>query len=953
MTKLSATAPCWHLVRLSHAVITALALTGVLASCSGPSTQQSRPRLGDISAFDRSILDQDLTVTEQQLAQLYHEILQLQPAANMRQKIQYRLSQMHTARLDSAELSAGQEQAELQQLVAQYLQLLELYPDDPNNELISYQLARSYDLLGQQQACLLQIQQFLQRYPGSEFAAELWFRQADIQYSRSHYAEALAGYLQVLEGASAELQQHARYMAGWSYFKLQQFEQADEQFLAVLDQSYSGYLSDENSQQSLQQEVLHTLSVSLSYQQQGQSLQALLARVPYYSGERPLPLTELLYRTLAGFLAEKQLFAESLDSYRRFIADYPVSLSAARMQLLLIEHYLADADAAQAEAEQQRYVELFAPGSGFWQQARPQELAEVAPLLLQYLDYFARKQYRSAQQQQADLRITAYAQTIPLWQQMLAILAEPALQQNEITQHYSSADLRYLLAETYAGAAMPEQALALYSELGYQPLADQPTLFNAQDAAYKALLLAASLSDERDDNGARLWQQQTDFVRLHGQHPAAQQVALQQLQQRYTEQDYAAVLAHSHSVTDWPYPAQSDNALVLEAHFLHSQSELALARYASAEASISALLQSTGLAPERQQLLTQQLASSIYQQAQQAQLADSQVLAHLARLLQTLPDSAYHQAAAYQQISLLHQAQQFSAVIPLLKAFIANYSDSERNLAAKALLLDSYEQAGQWSDAATELLALANSSTDAEQQREALYLAAQYQQKAGANEAALNSYRSYANRYQQPHLLAQEARYQLVQLYRQKQDSYRQNFWLDKIASFEQQYAAQGNERSRQLAADALLALGRHESQLFSAVRLSHPLRSSLAKKRQHMTVAIKHFEQSMQYGIAASYSEAQYQVARLYQQMATALLQSDRPKGLDSLALEEYELLLEEQAYPFEEQAIAIYQQNTRLTQQQLWDSWIAQSFAELARLLPAKFDKTEQYSGVANEAY
>ena len=77
------------------------------------------------------------------------------------------------------------------------------------------------------------------------------------------------------------------------------------------------------------------------------------------------------------------------------------------------------------------------------------------------------------------------------------------------------------------------------------------------------------------------------------------------------------------------------------------------------------------------------------------------------------------------------------------------------------------------------------------------------------------------------------------------------------------------------------------------------------------------------------------------------------RPKGLDELALEEYELLLEEQAYPFEEQAIAIYQQNTRLTQQQLWDRWIAQSFERLAQLLPAKFDKPEAYSGAADAAY
>ena len=212
--------------------------------------------------------------------------------------------------------------------------------------------------------------------------------------------------------------------------------------------------------------------------------------------------------------------------------------------------------------------------------------------------------------------------------------------------------------------------------------------------------------------------------------------------------------------------------------------------------------------------------------------------------------------------------------------------------------------------------------------------------------------RSYANRYPQPHLLAQEARYQLVQLYQAQRDLSRQNFWREKIASFEQQFASEGNERTQQLAAQALLQLGQHESSLFAVIRLSHPLRQSLQQQRQHMSSAIKHYEQAISYGVASLVSEAQFRVAELYQQMATALPQSDRPNGLDELALEEYELLLEEQAFPFEEQAIAIYQQNTRLTQQQVWDSWVQQSFTRLAQLLPAKFNKTEAYTGVADAA-
>ena len=175
-------------------------------------------------------------------------------------------------------------------------------------------------------------------------------------------------------------------------------------------------------------------------------------------------------------------------------AKRPATLAAARLQLLLIEHYLADADAGRAQTEQQRYISLFGYQTAFWQQASGAELTEVAPLLLQYLDYFSRKQYLSAQQQTGESQRQAYSAVLPMWQQMLSILAEPLLQQSELPQQYSSADLRYLLAESYVGATLNEQALALYTELGYQALPGKASLFSAEDAAYKALLLADKLS---------------------------------------------------------------------------------------------------------------------------------------------------------------------------------------------------------------------------------------------------------------------------------------------------------------------------------------------------------------------------------------------------------------------------------------------------------------------------
>lgn len=107
-----------------------------------------------------------------------------------------------------------------------------------------------------------------------------------------------------------------------------------------------------------------------------------------------------------------------------------------------------------------------------------------------------------------------------------------------------------------------------------------------------------------------------------------------------------------------------------------------------------------------------------------------------------------------------------------------------------------------------------------------------------------------------------------------------------------------------------------------------------------------------MTYGIAPILSQAQYQIAELYRILAKDLLTSERPQGLDELSLEQYNLLLEEQAYPFEEQAIGIYQKNTSLVKQDIYDEYVRQSYARLAELMPARYQKLESYQEAANDA-
>jgi hypothetical protein len=110
------------------------------------------------------------------------------------------------------------------------------------------------------------------------------------------------------------------------------------------------------------------------------------------------------------------------------------------------------------------------------------------------------------------------------------------------------------------------------------------------------------------------------------------------------------------------------------------------------------------------------------------------------------------------------------------------------------------------------------------------------------------------------------------------------------------------------------------------------------------MEQALSWFSKAAGYGYADVTTAATYETGSVYQSFGRALLDSERPKKLSGLELEQYNVLLEEQANPFEEKAIRTYEDNLRRISQGIYDEWVAKSAAQLAVLAPAQYEKHEQ---------
>ena len=119
--------------------------------------------------------------------------------------------------------------------IARYERLLQ----DPNvhdRDVILYQLAQTYDLLGDLPSSNRYLDQLIKEYPDSPFRIEAHFRRAERAFSAEHLQLAEADYRYVLEhGQGTSFWQNAGYMLGWTYLKQGTYDRSLDRFLICID----------------------------------------------------------------------------------------------------------------------------------------------------------------------------------------------------------------------------------------------------------------------------------------------------------------------------------------------------------------------------------------------------------------------------------------------------------------------------------------------------------------------------------------------------------------------------------------------------------------------------------------------------------------------------------------------------------------------------------------------
>jgi Flp pilus assembly protein TadD len=388
------------------------------------------------------------------------------------------------------------------------------------------------------------------------------------------------------------------------------------------------------------------------------------------------------------------------------------------------------------------------------------------------------------------------------------------------------------------------------------------------------------------------------------------------------------------------------------AWILLAQSRFSLHDYHAAEQAYREALAIGGLDAARRAAVSQAMATAIYRQAEQQQAQGDRAGASRSflRAAESAPDSSIQPVALYDAAASLLDAEQWDEAAGVLGQFRTKHPRHALQAEATRKLAYAYAQGGRYLDAAGEYVNLADLHDNEAIRRESLLQAAELYRLAGQDDDAMTVMERYLTRYPQPAGEAMQVMQQLAGIEQARGNTARHQYWLGELIRAD---AESGSEdRRRELAARARLALADYRIADFDRLRLAEPLQKSLDRKLQVMEQAIGELEAAAEYGIPDVITAATYRIGDLYHDLGRALRESTRPGELVGDELARYNLLLEEEAAPFEDRAIEFHEVNVRRIQTGQYDGWIGQSLTQLGELWPARYARLEQTGDLTGDA-
>lgn len=870
----------------------------------------------------------------------YEQFLQLDRgdealrAEAMRRLADLKLADGEFARIEQ-DLAQGSP-LETRDAILLYRRLLETYPGFARNDAVLYQLARALDADGQSAESVVVLARLVAEYPQSPLVDEAWFRRAESLFSAQRWVEAQAAYQAVIDrGPSGAFHEQSLYKLGWTLFKQSENEASIRPFLALLDRKLvdaanGGRLRDlqqmPRAERELVEDTFRALSLDFSYLEGAKSIDAALA------GQGSPVYTHLLYAQLGDLYLAKERYTDAADTYRAYVQRAPDSDPAPLLLLQALAAYTKGGFLELVVDAKEEFAARYSLGQPYWngrtlegQPAVVRDLKANLRDLAQYHHSLAQREKKPAE----------FIEAARWYRQLLEQFPSDA----------EAPQTRYLLADALTESGQLAEAAKEYGLVAYE----YPGYARAADAAY-AGVVAFDREEARLPAADRAaWHEQAQaaalkFAAAFPQHPEVPMVLARAAKDLYDRKEYARSVVVAQQLLD--RGESVDLAKRRLAWGVVGNAHFDAAEWAPAEAALQQLLLLVPAQDADRPAVLERLAVAVYRQGEALQAAgdNAGAVAAWLRVRDVAPGSKVRSTADYDAGALLFRNREWTQAIAVLERFRREFPKDPLQAQVTRSLAVAQAEAGQSAQAAAEYLRIADTATEPQAaRREALWKAAEIQESSAGMAAAASTYERYVARYRDDIALAIEAQQKLADFARSKDDTAGRTRWLQQVVATDRSAGKSRSTRTRSLAATASLELAMPARNAYQAVRLTIPLKKSLAAKRVALDKALQAYDAAGAYGIAEVATAATFETGELYRGLAQALLESQRPKNLDADALEQYNLLLEDQADPFNEKAITVLEVNVARLAEGHYDPAIQQSLDVLAKLKSGRYGKTE----------
>ena len=832
-----------------------------------------------------------------------------------------------------------------------YETFLKEYPGRSNNDLILYQLAKAYELDLQKEKMLNTLNTIVSDYPESRYIEEVQFRRGEAYFVQGQYQQAQQAYYSIVtKPAKSDYYEKALYKYGWARFKQSAYTDTSRVFVQFLDRKYQqGQLLNDGpsdkmsrSERELLVDVLRVTSLSFSYQQGHQSI------TNYFAENGHKPFESILYNNLAELYLEKDRIRDASETYLAYSKTYPTSSLAPRYHSKAIETYKKGGFASLVLPAKISFVNQYGVNTKYWKLQDLTARESITPLLKQHIQELAnhfhaeardaRKSKNKTKQQENASHFTASITQATTWYKTYI---------TSFPEDKGTEQINFLLAEAHQDAGQYRNAIFQFEKTAYQ----YPKHNKQESAAYAALLLYPAIEKSLSGEQQKQWQNKKinsalKFSEHFPENKKTPPILANTAEELFKIGDYPRAIntATKLSLNTKPTTSQG-KTLLINALLVIGHSEFEMKQYEKAESTYQKLRTHLPRNHKEYNNINDRLAASIYKQGEKAKLANKneEAAEFFLRVGKVVPTSNLRANAEYDAASIYISLEKWDKAQKILEHFRKDFPAShplQFGVSEKLALV--YNKTGKALKAADEMIVLSRDTKHyaPEQRRQLLWEAATIYNANNRKKTAQKILEDYVHNFPSPLEPAIEARQMLAEFNKDNKQHY---YWLREIIKADNAGGKQRTQRTQYLAANAYMKLTLPLFKAYTSARLTIPLQRSLKKKKHLMEKVVKSYDNAMKYRVAEITTAATFYIAEIYNDFATSLLQSQRPKNLKADELEQYTVLIEEQAFPFEEKAIDIHTANADRVKDNIYDEWVKKSISRLSKLNPVRYAKTE----------